>query len=97
MLYPILDLVRTCHSNLTAIRHSSLGEAASHELLHCAYSARRFPGRGIIVELVYFLLRVCSQSFSIIVYASRGAEPHTPVTMYTRSQLSAAVVAAQRA
>jgi hypothetical protein len=41
MLYPILDLVITCDSDLAAIRDNSLREAASHELLHrCPFSSQ---------------------------------------------------------
>jgi len=56
VLYPILHLIFICHSNLTTIRHDSLREDASHELLHCAGSARRFPRRTITIDLKYFLL-----------------------------------------
>ena len=89
---PTLDV--TLSSNLTTIRHNSLRKAALHELLHCVHSARSFPRRAITVDLVYFLLRVCGQSLLVCVHASRGTEPHAPVKMYTRSQLSAAMIAA---
>ena len=94
MLYPILDLVLTCHSDLTAIRHKSLREIAPHELFHRVHLARSFPQLAITVDLVYFLLRVSGQSLLVCVRASCGTKPHPPVTIYRNSQLSAAVIAA---
>jgi hypothetical protein len=70
MLYPILDLVLTCHSDLTAIRHDSLREITSPELFHRVHLASSFPQRAITVDLVYFLLRVSGQSLSVCVRAS---------------------------
>ena len=93
---PTLDLILTRHSNLVTIRINSLREAGSHELLHCVHSPRSFPRRVITVDLVYFLLRVRGQSLLVCVHAGHRTEPHAPVTMYTRSQLSAAVVAAHK-
>jgi len=48
----------------------------------------------MIVDLVYFLLCLSRQSLLVCGHADRGTEPHAPITMYRKSQLSAAVVAA---
>ena len=104
VLYPVFDLILTFHSNLTTIRHNSLREAASHEILPLcldllshpptnARSARRFPRRAITIDLVYFLLRAWREALLVCVRTGRGAEPHAPVTMYWKPQLSAAVIA----
>jgi len=37
------------------------------------------------MDLVYFPLRVCRQSFLVCVHAGRATEPHAPVPMYTKS------------
>lgn len=58
MLYPVLDLVLTRHSDLAAIRHNSIGEVAWHEFLLPVRLARSFPRRATGVNLVYFPLRV---------------------------------------